>query len=747
MNFDDVLSNKPMPVPLREKLGTVLEKEDKILFAVTGDLKLDAVYGDCALVALGNGLVCVEDSGCGSFLISYSDIKEISVKRMYSNAVLLVNGRVILRFSFKSVSFMEAAVEAIKKICKGEDAGRATETVAAVFEKQRLTCPKCGRPLSSSGAECINCMSKGKLVKRLAYYIKPHTLTLIVCILLSGLTTAAALVPPYITKTLVDKVIPESNLRLLYILVSVLLGVYVVQAVIGTVKSHFLRITGDKIVTSLRNDVYERAQYLPVSFYDKTSTGSMFSRISGDTNNLNSFMLRITQEAVVQFFLMIGIMAVMLVLNWKLALLSLIPVPVVALGARFFGKKIQPVYRRIWVRWSSVCGILSDSLPGIRVIKSFTGERRSIKKFKDYNNMWYNEDKNASILASIFPQTVNFFILCGTLVIWGIGGYNVVTHSGGMTAGMLISFISYASMFYGPINFFAGLSDSYQSALTSAERLLDILDAEPEKDFGKGNKVGALKGKIEFKNVSFSFDKTEKTLDNINLTVEPGDVVGIVGTTGSGKSTLINLLMRFYDDYEGEISVDGKNIRDIDLGSYRSQIGFVQQEPLMFRDTVFNNIAFSNPELPVEAVINAADIANAHNFIARMPDAYDTVLGERGAGLSGGERQRISIARAVIKNPSMLIFDEATAAVDSETEHLIQEAIERLISGRTTLMIAHRLSTLKKANKIVVVDKGKIIECGTPAELMKLKGKYYKLVEIQNMSEEAQRRSSEEGFS
>ena len=232
----------------------------------------------------------------------------------------------------------------------------------------------------------------------------------------------------------------------------------------------------------------------------------------------------------------------------------------------------------------------------------------------------------------------------------------------------------------------------------------------------------------------------------MNLTIEPGDIVGIVGTTGSGKSTLINLLMRFYDNYEGEILVDGHNIKELDLEYYRSQIGYVQQEPMMFSDTIFNNIAYGKPDAHVEEVIHAAEVANAHEFIARQPDAYDAMLGERGIGLSGGERQRISIARAVLKNPSMLIFDEATASVDSETENLIQEAIERLISGRTTLMIAHRLSTLRKANRIIVVDQGKIIENGSHEELMALKGKYYKLIEIQSMSEKIRQSKEQEHF-
>lgn len=327
-----------------------------------------------------------------------------------------------------------------------------------------------------------------------------------------------------------------------------------------------------------------------------------------------------------------------------------------------------------------------------------------------------------------------------------MGGRLVIKEPGSISLGLLVSFISYTGMFYTPINFFANLNDTYQHALTSAERVLDIIDAEPEQNFGAGNEIKRIKGRIEFRNVSFSFDRIKKALTNINLVIEPGDIVGIVGTTGSGKSTLVNLLMRFYDHYEGDILVDGVNIKEIDLTSYRSKIGYVQQEPMMFKDTVFKNIAFSLPDADVEQVIHAADVANAHSFIARMPDAYDTLLGERGVGLSGGEKQRLSIARAVLKNPSLLIFDEATAAVDSETEHLIQQAIERLISGRTTLMIAHRLSTLRKANKIVVVDKGEIIEFGSHDELMELRGKYFKLIEIQSLSEKIREGREAENF-
>ena len=339
-------------------------------------------------------------------------------------------------------------------------------------------------------------------------------------------------------------------------------------------------------------------------------------------------------------------------------------------------------------------------------------------------------------MSSIFPTIVSFVVVCGSILIWNVGGVQVINGANEISLGLLVSFISYTSMFYGPVNFFAGLNDSYQNALTSAERIMDILDAESERNDGKGNALDYIRGKVEFKHVTFSFDKTKNVLSDIDFTIEPGESVGIVGTTGSGKTTLINLFLRFYDNYEGQILLDGHDIKNIDMEYFRSKIGYVQQEAMMFSDTIFNNIAYGKPDASIDEVIRAADVANAHEFIIRHPDAYDTILGERGVGLSGGERQRISIARAILNNPSVLIFDEATSAVDSETEKLIQDAINKLIKGRTTLMIAHRLSTLRQADKIMVIDRGRIVEFGTPDELMALKGKYYKLVNIQSMADQ-----------
>ena len=743
------LINKAMPDDARGWAENQLCDGETVLFAVVGDLSLFEKYAVSTLLITSRRAVIVDENHeNGFFSAAFSDIEKVSVKRMYGNARMnftLKSGEEVtaFRYTYAVADLCDVAAAFIEAVGRGEDVGAQMEIVASAYEKKMRVCPKCGRTLLRPGAECIKCQSKGKIVSKLLKYVKPQLPLLITALLMSMASTALALLPPSLTQRLVDDVLPNGKMQSLVAIVLMLLGSYIIGTLLNGFRGYMLRIAGDRIVRYLRNDVYEKAQHLPMKFYDKTSTGSVINRISGDTNTLQAFMLRISQEIVVQAFMLVGIIIIMFIKDWKLSLLALCPVP---LGAKYFSRRIAPFYRRIWKRWAAVSSVLTDTIPCVRVVKSFAGEERAANKFKKYNDEWYKVDTSSAKITSTFPAVVSFVVTCGSLLIWGVGGSWVINGTGGLTPGLLVAFLSYVSMFYGPVNFFAYLSDSYQGALASAERVLDILDAEPEPDFGKGNCPEKIDGKIEFRNVNFSFDRAKKTLSDINLTIDPGDIVGIVGTTGSGKSTLINLLMRFYDNYEGEILLDGQNIKDIDMTYYRSKIGYVQQEPMMFSDTIFNNIAYGVPDAHVEQVINAADVANAHDFIILQPDGYDSMLGERGVGLSGGERQRISIARAVLKNPSILVFDEATASVDSETENQIQEAIERLISGRTTLMIAHRLSTLRKANKIVVVDKGRIIECGTHDELMELKGKFYRLIQIQSMSEQVSKQKAEENF-
>ncbi len=747
-----------------EQIRTIVSlgnEEEPILFAVCGEISKEANYSSCVLLLTRSSIMSYDFGKNGSLeRYGFEDIEDIFNKRMYGNGVtrvVLTGGKKIdlFRFTFTVTSLCDAAVTFVKDIKGGCDLEEAKGAMEAVYEKMLSVCPKCGRTLSAPGVPCVHCMSKRRLLGKLGKYLKPEWLILTISVLISIVTTAITLLPPLLTSYLVDDILPGRNIGALSGVVVLLICVHIVHYLLSGIRGYMLRVSGNKIIARLRTDVYEKAQYLPMRFYDKTSTGSVINRISSDTATLQAFMLRVTQEVVVQFFKLIGIVIVMLCVNPYLTLFSLIPVPLVVIGSRIFKRKIAPFYRRIWRRSSAVTSVLTDTIPGIRVVKSFTNEKNATSRFASAVDEWRKTDTKAGKILNAYPAIVNCLINLGGVVIWALGGTMVINQaisaaSGGaeptITAGILVSFISFATMFYGPVDFFANLSDSMQNATSSLERIMDILDAEPEHDFGKGNTDADMAGVIEFKNVNFSFDRTKKTLKNINLRIESGDIVGIVGTTGSGKSTLINLLLRYYDHYEGTITVGGVDIRKIDMEYYRSNIGYVQQEPQMFHDTIYNNICYGNGEFSVDEVINAADVANAHEFIVRQPDGYDSVLGERGVGLSGGERQRLSIARAVLRNPKMLVFDEATAAVDSETEHLIQDAIEKLISGRTTIMIAHRLSTLSKANKIVVVDNGEIIECGTPEELMAKKGKYYKLVQIQSMADKVNESKRAENF-
>ena len=764
MNINGILINKEIPEELFQKLLDVhaesCNEDEKILFAIVGDLTLDAKYGVNILAVTEKRCFTIDEDGNMLCSFFHADAEKVKVKRMYGNARLIITDadekeHIVLRFTYAVATLCEMAADYIEDIAAGKDKTHAYDAVEAGYEKAMLFCPKCGRRLLHAGAECIACQSKRRIWGKLIPFAKPELGNLILCMFLSLATTGISMLLPTVTANLVDDVIPNKDMTMLIQVVGMLLGAYLIQLVLGVIRSYRLRISAINIVTYLRDKLFAKTQKLSMRFYDKTTTGSVINRVNGDSNTIEQFMIRLSQEVVVQVFTLIGIAVIMIAKNWKLALITLLPIPFIVVGTRIFGQKILPYHRKVWRRWAAVVSNLTDTLPGVRVVKSFSAETRSSSNFSKYTGEWKEIGKKSARISTTFPNVVSFFVHLGQLLIWGIGGAWVIGSTvggdssaalpGGVTLGTLVSFISYASMFYGPVNFFANFNDSYQSALASAERVLDILDAEDEADRGSGN-CPEIHGKIEFRNVNFSYDRSKMTLSDINLTIEEGDIVGIVGTTGSGKSTLVNLLMRFYDDYEGKILIDGVNIRDIDLSYFRKQIGFVQQESMMFRDTVFNNIAFSNPTATVEDVFAAADIANAHEFIARLPDGYDTLLGERGVGLSGGERQRVSIARTVLMDPKLLIFDEATASVDSETESLIQGAIEGLIKGRTTIMIAHRLSTLRKANKIVVLDKGKILEMGTPEELLAAKGKYYKLVQIQTMAEKAEAEKKEERF-
>jgi ATP-binding cassette subfamily B protein len=406
-------------------------------------------------------------------------------------------------------------------------------------------------------------------------------------------------------------------------------------------------------------------------------------------------------------------------------------VPIIAVSTYVFGRRIHLIYHRLWRRMAGLSAILADTIPGIRVVKSFAQEERESVRFSDKSEDLFNHEMRAVGLSSRFFPFLGLMTGLGSIFIFSVGGYMVM--QGATTLGVLIAFTQYLWRFYMPIQQFGRINHRLQHCMTSAERVFEILDQDPEPMQSAGGTVlKPLKGSVEFKDVLFSYIPGQYALDGISFKVEPGEMIGLVGPSGAGKSTLVHLIARFYDIDEGEILIDGHPLQNLDLHAYREQIGVVLQEPYLFHGSVWGNIAYANPAASPDQIIAAARAANAHEFIVALPDGYDTIIGERGQTLSGGERQRLSVARAILRDPQILILDEATASVDTETEMLIQNAIERLIENRTTFAIAHRLSTLRKADRLIVLDKGKLSEMGTHDELLAKEGLYHRLCMMQS---------------
>jgi len=454
------------------------------------------------------------------------------------------------------------------------------------------------------------------------------------------------------------------------------------------------------------------------------------SRITYDTGNLQQFIVNGIQDFTVDVMMLTGMSVVLFVTNWKLAALTLIPLPLLTIGTIYFGQKMHMAYHKVWRRMASISAILADTIPGVRVVKTFVAEQREINKFTNINHDFFKSSMNTAKLNTLYFPIMGFATFAGGIIIRWFGGRDVVT--GDMTLGSLMLFMGYMWQFYGHVNGLTRLNQMLQMAASAAERVFEILDAQPEIDDSKSAiELPPIKGDIKYDNVVFSYDGEKNALDGISFEIKAGQMVGLSGPSSAGKTTLVNLLCRFYDVTEGAILVDGYDIRDVKVRSLRDQISVVLQDPFLFHGSIADNIAYSKPTATRSEIIAAAKAANAHEFIMNFPDGYDTMVGERGVGLSGGEKQRISIARAILKNPRILILDEATSSVDTETESLIQSAIERLVEGRTTIAIAHRLSTLKKADKLIILDKGKIVEMGTHDELLENDGLYKRLVTMQ----------------
>ena len=716
-----------------------------IILAQASDIKLNGFFGVSWLIATEEHVLIVEpDSNKIVLAISLRDLEEIQVRHLYGNGVVEVKTKNrtvdLLRFSRSYADKMESTARElsrlVREICGYDIKMNISEESGEQTSINR--CMNCGKSIPFDMRICPKCIQKRKTLSRLLIYVKPYTSLAVAALLLAITGTVIQMVPQYLTKIMVDDVILNQRSELLVWVVFALLLVYGSSSLIGGIRGYLTNKLGHNVLFDLRTNLYEHLQRLSISFFDQRQTGAIMARVIGDVNRLRNFLSNGLQDVIIQFFTIIVICIMLFATNARLALIALLPVPIVLIATIYFNKYIRKVWHRIHRRSSELNAILGDTLPGIRVVKAFGREKNEVEKFRNKHSEYYDAAMLASKMNNRFYPALSFVIAIGIIAIWGLGGKEVIhgiqyPDELTITLGDLVLFTGLLGQLYGPIQRLSHLSGMLQESATSAERIFEIMDNQPERpDADQPQVLTDIKGDIVFESVSFEYEKGEKVLDNINLHIHPGEMIGLVGASGSGKTTLINLLSRFYPVDQGSIRIDGIDINDVEIKSLRDQMAVVLQEPFLFHATIRENIAYGKHNATQEDIIWAAKMANAHEFISKFPDGYDTVLGERGTGLSGGQKQRISIARAILRQPRILILDEATSAVDTVTETLIQTAIDNLVKDRTTIAIAHRLSTLKNADKIVVMDKGRIVEQGTHEELMELGGMFAKLVEMQS---------------
>ncbi|MFC1716426.1 ABC transporter ATP-binding protein [Candidatus Poribacteria bacterium] len=755
-------STEELPEAIQEYLENLSEKEADIRVAVSSDMNLDGEFEESWLLATDNRVLVFSGNHVQEPELIHDlrieDIKDVELKSYIGNGILEIHtaDKAIELLRFSKTAFLQSELAEVPNAInvlrersgqevekrRGHSGEREREREREHGHRHSFRCENCGR-MTHRGV-CSHCLEKRTMLARLFGYLVPYWRIVAIAFSLLLLTTILGLIPTYITKMLTDDVFvpaikaiadgltpgPEISMRL-NMLVLAILGIHIINTGLGALRSYMMRWLGNKVIYDLRTSAYEYLQRLSLSFYNKKETGRLMSRISRDTERLQGFIVRGLQEFLMDILMLTGMCVVLFVVNWRLAALTLIPVPGITVASVIFGKKMHIVFHKVMRRMAGISAILADTIPGVRVVKAFAAEDREVDRFNAQSIDYFRTSMYAAKLSTIYFPLMGLGTFLGGIMIRFFGGRSLL--AGEMSLGDLMLFMGYMWRFYRPVMGLTRLNETLQRSAAAAERVFEIMDAQPEvEDKKDAIELPTIQGDIEFDDVVFSYDDENNALDGISFQVKAGQMVGLSGPSGAGKTTLINLIGRFYDVTEGAIYVDGHDVRDVTMRSLRDQIGIVLQEPFLFHGSIAENIAYGNPRAARAEIIAAAKTANAHDFIMKAPDGYDTLLGERGTGLSGGERQRISIARAILKNPRILVLDEATSSVDTETESLIQAAIERLIEGRTTFAIAHRLSTLRKADKLLILDKGEITEQGSHNELLANNGLYKRLVDMQS---------------
>jgi ATP-binding cassette subfamily B protein len=719
-------------MPAVESLPEKEADEPEPHAAVSTDLRSDGTFGPTWLHISDHSVRVVEsddpEQSPPYIEVPLSAISDPRVEELVDSSALVVthNGAKLelVRGSNRCQNTLYSAQRKLDALLVGD--GKAV-----AIEPPRV-CPKCGRPLPQDSDKCDACVRRGRTLLRVFAYLRPYKRLVV---LASGLMLVAAgveLLPPYLSKVLIDQVLtaPRAHANWFVPIILALVVARIIAAGTMVLRGRTTAKIGHSAIYDLRAELYRHLQKLSMSYFDKRQVGSIVNRVAFDTQALLDLLVDAVPALVANSVLIILIACALFVMNWHVALLTLLPAPVIFALVRIFRRRILRAWRHFWHRRSLLAGALTGVLSGTKVVKAFAGEdveqhrfERRVGELREFGmraeRMW----------VSLVPM-IQFLIHGSAFLVWFFAGRQVMREQ--MTVGELVAFLGYLALFYGPLQQLTRFIDWASRSMSAAERIFEVMDTQPEiHDAPDAVPMPDVQGAVKLENVHFGYDKHRMVLKSIDVDVKAGEMIGLVGPSGAGKTTVTNLLCRFYDPVEGRVLVDGVDMRKMRVEDIRRHTALVLQDTFLFPSSIRDNIAYGRPGATDEEIMNAAKAANAHDFVMRFPDGYDTYVGERGQRLSGGERQRIAIARAILRDPRILILDEATSSVDSEAEAAIQEAVGRLITGRTTFVIAHRLSTLRHADRIVVMEEGEIVQMGTHLELMQEPGVYRNLVERQ----------------